>query len=615
MRILYNSKLLRHKDPFGTLVPGQACRLCVDIPVSVQTTSVECRLQSVDGEELTVNLPEKQVNGLYEHWSGSFSLPKPGLYFYYFYIAKPTGGFRLFRYGNDTNMEDGTRWQVSCVPGDFVTPDWARGATIYQIFPDRFCKAGSCNVENKLRPYTVHAQWDEEVSWQPTPDGRVLNNDFYGGNFRGITEKLPYIASLGVNLLYLNPISKSFSSHRYDTGDYKQPDEMLGTMEDFSCLCEKAHSLGMKVILDGVFSHTGANSRYFNREGAFDSLGAYQSKESPFYPWYRFHSYPDRYESWWGFDTLPTVNKLSPDFMEYIITGQDSVIAHWLKAGCDGFRLDVADELPNEFLRTLKTHLRKLRPDALLLGEVWEDASNKVAYDVHRRYFVDGELDSVMNYPFRTAILNLLKGVDDGHALEETVMTVAENYPPQVLLCNMNLLGSHDSQRILTALVDDFEGSREACAQRTLSEQDYALARRRLLAASFLQYALPGSPSIYYGDEAGMQGHKDPFNRRTYPWGREDKTLLDHYRRLGQLRKESLALRLGGIAFTHAAEGRVAFTRSWGGQRLRIYLNCGADTWEIPGGRVFLGEDFARTQEGLTLEPLGFCALEDSDGT
>ena len=607
MRILFDSKDLQFKDPFGTLTPGQDCTLTIHIPATVGAFRVECVISHEDGSHaMTVPLSLAQEQGWYQHFRGSFSFAQPGLYFYYFYIVGSTGGFRLFKLGDDTNMEAGDCWQVSCVPKDFVTPEWARGATIYQVFPDRFCKSGDCDLTGKLQPYTVHENWSDEVDWRPTPKGEVLNNDFFGGNFRGITEKLPYIASLGTDILYLNPISKSFSSHRYDTGDYKTPDPMLGTMEDFTALCDAAHALGIKVILDGVYSHTGANSLYFNKFGTFPGVGAYQSKKSPHYSWYTFRSWPDSYQAWWDFDTLPTVNKMDPAFVEYIITGQDSVVAHWLNAGCDGFRLDVADELPSEFLALLKKRIREVKPDALLMGEVWEDASNKVSYGRRCRYFVDGTLDSVMNYPFRTVILNYLRGSDDGKGLKNTVMTIVENYPPEVVLCNMNLLGTHDTPRVLTALVDDFEGSREQLAQRHLTREQYALARERLFFAAALQYTLPGSPSVYYGDEVGMAGHKDPFNRRTYPWGKEDPILLGHFRQLGRLRKEQDALRLGDIRFFHADGQKVGFARSYQDKILRIYLNRSSENWEIPTGNVLLSHNLRNGK----LAPTGFCILE-----
>ena len=499
---------------------------------------------------------------------------------YYFKIYKPEGAFRLFKQGHDTNMEAGDLWQLTCTPADFTTPDWAKGAIIYQVFPDRFCKAGECDLTGKLKPFTLHKNWNEEVGWQPDEKGRVLNNDFFGGNFRGITEKMDYIASLGATILYLNPINKSFSNHRYDTGDYKTPDPMLGTVADFQALCQAAHNRGIRVVLDGVFSHTGSQSIYFE--------SACASADSPYFSWYTFHRYPDSYDSWWGFDTLPTVKKMDPAFMDYIIDSEDSVIAHWLGLGADGFRLDVVDELPDEFVLRLKKRLRQIRPDALLIGEVWEDASNKIAYGIRRRYFTDGVLDSCMNYPFRTAILQFLKGWDDGRSLMERVMTIAENYPPQVLACNMNLLGSHDTPRILTALMDDFDGSREEAAKRKLSPEALAQAKELLFAAAFLQYTLPGAPSIYYGDEAGMEGHKDPFNRRTYPWGQEDPILLGHYRSLGSLRKSLPVLQLGDIHFFQAADRKIGFRRSLDGKQVSIYVNQSDADWDISAESVLL---------------------------
>ncbi len=614
MRILYNSKELRHKDPFGTLTPGQECTLRILIPETVGAYRVECLFQQQDGSPaMTAFMEKESAAGSYDQFSGSFSFAQPGLFFYYFQISGRTGTFRLFKYGDDTNMEDGSLWQVSCIPENFHTPEWAKGATIYQVFPDRFHRCGTCDLTGKLRPYTIHESWDEEVVWQPTADGRVLNNDFYGGNFRGITEKMDYIASLGTTILYLNPISKSFSNHRYDTGDYKTPDPMLGTEAEFTAMCAAAHERGIRVILDGVYSHTGSNSLYFDKEGTFGGNGAYNREDSPYHSWYTFHRWPDSYNAWWNFDTLPTVNKMDPAFVEYIITGEDSVVAHWLKAGCDGFRLDVADELPSAFLDLLKKRIRQLKPDALLLGEVWEDASNKTAYGRHCRYFVDGTLDSVMNYPFRTAILDFLRDKDDGANLSRTVMTIAENYPPEVFLCNMNLLGTHDTPRILTALVDDFEGSREEMAKRRLTPQQQAQAQERLFMASVLQYTLPGSPSLYYGDEAGMEGCKDPFNRRPYPWGRENGLLLAHFRLLGELRKEHKALRLGDIRFFQAGEQRLGFIRTFQGKKLRVCINRGRQPWQVSAGRVLLGHNLQNVAPAwLTLSPMGYCILEDT---
>ena len=613
MRILYDSKKLPYKTPFGPLTSNEQCTMTMYVPSTVQATMVSCIINHADGRHcMNVDLPLQKKDGPYDVFQGTFSIYDAGLYFYYFYISQPLGGFRLFKQGDDTNMEAGDMWQLSVIPVSFSAPDWAKGAIIYQIFPDRFNKSGSVDLSGKLQPYTVHKYWHEEVDWRPTPEGIVLNNDFYGVNFKGITEKLDYIASLGATILYLNPISKSFSNHRYDTGDYKTPDPMLGTTQDFKAMCDAAHERGMKVILDGVYSHTGSDSLYFNKKGSFPGQGAYQSPDSPYRSWYTFYNWPNAYHSWWNFDTLPTVNKMDPEFIRYIITGEDSVIAHWLKLGADGFRLDVADELPDEFLKLLYDRVKELKPDALVMGEVWEDASNKKAYDRRRTYFTNAELDSVMNYPYRTAILNFMRGFDSGRGFKDAVMTIAENYPRHVVACNMNLLGTHDTPRILTALVDDFDGSREEKSKRRLSRNQREVAHERLLMATFLQYMLPGCPSIYYADEAGMEGYKDPFNRRPYPWGREDTELLEHYQRLGKLRADCETLRLGDISFFQAGDKHLGFTRSYNGKTVKIYANRSGDSWEIPSGKILLGYNLQTVaQDYLVIGPRGFCLTEE----
>lgn len=615
LRILFNSRNPVYKEPFGTVTVGQVCSLRMKIPCYCQARNVVCLLLREDGQPLReVSFSLEETAPPYESWTCSFRLEEPGLYFYYFRITTPNETFSLLRHGEDTNMESGDRWQLSCITPAASVPDWAKGAVIYQVFPDRFAKSGECDLTGKLTPYTVHKKWSEEVYWQPTDSGEVLNNDFFGGNFKGITEKLPYIASLGVTILYLNPISKAFSSHRYDTGDYKTPDPMLGTNADFVELCREARRLGIHVILDGVFSHTGSNSLYFDKYGAFGGHGAFTDPDSPYRKWYQFRHYPDAYNCWWNFDTLPCINKMEPSYLEYLIDGQDSVVAHWLRLGADGFRLDVVDELPDEFVLRLKKRIRQIKPDALLMGEVWEDASNKIAYGRRRRYFVDGELDSVMNYPFRKAIIDFLRQRDDGKGFKEAVMTIVENYPPEVMACCMNLLGTHDTPRILTALMDDFEGSRAEKSVRHLSPGQLLVAKERLRMASFLQFTLPGAPAVYYGDEAGMEGYADPFNRRTYPWGREDPDLLAHYRRLGQLRRDNPALQSSVIEFFTAADGHLGFLRTSQenlSQRVEVYVNRSGDPWEIPAGQLLLGHALETVAPGaLVLMPNGFCALE-----
>ena len=595
MRILFDSRDVKFKSPFGTLVQGETCTLHLHIPCSVGSTKAECIISPDDGGSDTICILEKNsTQGGYDIFRGSFVLDTAGLYFYRFHIYKKDGDFRLFKAGYGTNMEAGDLWQLTCAPVDFVTPDWAKGAIIYQVFPDRFCKVGNPDLTGKLEPYTIHEDWYEDVQWQPDEQGNIQNNDFFGGNFQGIASKMDHIADLGATVLYLNPISKSYSNHRYDTADYKVPDPMLGTLDDFKNMCDAAHKRGIQVILDGVFSHTGSRSIYFE--------SACSCPDSPYYSWYTFYAYPHKYNCWWGFETLPTGNKSDPAFMDYAA----SVVEHWLGLGADGFRLDVADELPDFFILRLKQQMRKIKPDALLIGEVWEDASNKIAYEVRRRYFVDGELDSCMNYPFRTAILDFVKGIDGGQLFQERVMAIAENYPPQVLACNMNLLSSHDTPRILTALVDDLEGSREEYANRKLSHNQRERAKKLLKLSAFLQYTLPGSPSIYYGDEVGLEGHKDPFNRRTYPWGKEDSELLAFFKGLGRLRKNNEILRLGDVCFFYAEGGKLGFSRSYKNKKIKIYINRSNAPWDIPPKKVLYANNLADT-----LLPMGYCIMEE----
>ena len=302
-----------------------------------------------------------------------------------------------------------------------------------------------------MAPRVLHENWSDIPEYRPNEQGEILNNDFFGGTLRGIASKLDYLESLHVRTIYLNPIFQAYSNHRYDTGDYKRIDPMLGTEEDFRALCAQAAARGMRVILDGVFNHTGYDSRYFNGSGRYNSLGAHQSKDSPYYGWFDFKRWPDEYGSWWGIYTLPQVNEMNEDYLRYIIEDEDSVIRRWLRLGASGWRLDVADELPDAFIRHLTAAAKREKPDALVLGEVWEDASNKISYSERRAYFHGGELDSVMNYPLSDAILAFLGGGTAEH-FAETMECIRENYPHDVFYSLMNVVGTHDTARTLTLL-------------------------------------------------------------------------------------------------------------------------------------------------------------------
>lgn len=393
----------------------------------------------------------------------------------------------------------------------------------------------------------------KSVVYQIYPKSFKDSNGDGLGDLRGVIEKLDYIKSLGVNIIYMNPIFDAVSCHKYDTGDYENIDKMYGTNSDFKELCQKAEEKGIRIILDGVFSHTGSDSRYFNKYGNYGELGAYESKYSKYYKWYRFYDYPNSYECWWGFENQPNVEELEKTYSDYIVNSENSIIAKWLRLGASGWRLDVADELPDEFIQMIKERMKNEKEDSVLIGEVWEDASNKVSYSKRRKYLLGNELDSVTNYPYRDIISNFLNEEISSKDFYKVIMSIKENYPRENFYANMNLLGNHDTERILTVLKENLN---------------------KLKLALCLQMTLPGVPLIYYGDEAGLLGNKDPENRKTYPWGRENKEILSYYSFFGNFRKNEEVLRKGDFyIFKDTPEDVIAFKRVYKEKEMIIIVN------------------------------------------
>ncbi|MBQ9958731.1 MAG: glycoside hydrolase family 13 protein [Oscillospiraceae bacterium] len=453
------------------------------------------------------------------------------------------------------------------------------GGIAYQIFPDRFAIGG---YVRRLPGRRYHESRNEPPEWRPDADGKVRNLDFYGGDFAGIRHKLPYLRSLGVTLIYLNPIFEARSNHRYDTGDYLKIDPQLGTEADFTALCSEAKQLGIRIILDGVFSHTGDDSRYFNRYGRYDSLGAYQSKDSPYHSWFKFKNWPDDFESWWGVQTLPEVNEENPDYVEFIC-GEGGVIDHWMKAGASGFRLDVADELPDSFIQKIRAAVRRCDEQGLVIGEVWEDASNKISYDVRRQYFWGRELDGTINYPFRNAVLDFIRSTDAA-AFERAVQEILLHYPAEMLCSCLNILSSHDTARAINALAapDALNQARSVQADRKLSLDEYLRGVEMLKLAYALLYMLPGIPMVYYGDEVGMQGYGDPFCRGFFNWHGGDEILLSSLRTLGGERTRFKDALCGSeMEFFHVGDGAVGFYRGSGYDRIAFLLNRSEQTVSV----------------------------------
>ncbi|MBP6492603.1 MAG: glycoside hydrolase family 13 protein, partial [Clostridia bacterium] len=433
------------------------------------------------------------------------------------------------------------------------------------IFPDRFSKSELYHSPQQDKTYVLRTDWGGVPNDAPDQNGIVQNNDFFGGNLRGIIEKLSYLEELGVTVIYLNPIFEAYSNHRYDTADYKKIDPMLGTEADFRELCLKASEKGIRIILDGVFNHTGSDSRYFNKKGRYPELGAYQSKNSPYYNWYRFIDFPEKYESWWGIDTLPGVNETEPSFLDYMIRSDHSVIKHWLRCGASGYRLDVADELPDEFLEALRNAVKDVKPDAAIIGEVWEDASNKIAYGQRRKYFIGDQLDTVMNYPLKNAIIDYLVHSKSGPAMELLVDSLWENYPPPAFRSLMNILGTHDTYRIFTVLSEDSWND------------DYT--RQRLFLAMLLTSFMPGIPCIYYGDEIGMKGGRDPFNRMCFEPELGDQSILRFFRRLFAFRKKIKGLENYEFHPRASEGGFYSFNRIGEKGRVVIATNAGTQDY------------------------------------
>ncbi len=527
-----------------------------------------------DGEENQYrNLFWCGMNGESEEWWDISLSFEAGLYFYHFSYETPFGRGNIFLHsaGCGEIAPEGKEWQLTVYNKEYQTPQWIKGGIMYQIFPDRFNK-GKADIKNVPDDRIIHESTTDTPVWKPDEQGKILNNDYYGGNLKGIEEKLPYIASLGVNVIYLNPIFEAHSNHRYNTADYSKIDSLLGDERDFRKLCKKADDYGIKIILDGVFSHTGSDSIYFNRENRYASVGAFNSNESPYKDWFTFEA-DGKYKSWWGIDTLPETNEDNEGFIDYI-AGKNGIAEKWLNAGAFGYRLDVADELPDKFLDEFCKSVKALNKDYVVIGEVWEDATNKISHGGRRKYLLGEQLDSVMNYPFASAILTFMRyGVAENFM--ESVVSICENYPKTALDCLMNHIGTHDTARILTSLIyDSIEHKpRNIQAECKLTTDEYEKAKALLKCATVLQYTLPGFPSVYYGDEAGVQGGGDPFNRSFFPWGAEDRDITEWYKQLGKVRNSLKCLKEGTFKPYSAMLSCVAYMREAEGEKIMVIAN------------------------------------------
>ncbi len=572
MRCPFDPSKSWHKSISGAVAAGNDLWLRVVLPRDFGVTACRLIISEDQKPDRIIDMTWDNTDGVEEWWQTKIHLDSPALLFYRFQYENSWGktdiGCTAMSHLGEIGSKD--KWQITVYSPDFKTPDWIKGGIIYQIFPDRFCFSGK-KKKNIPEDRVIRTDWGGLPEYHPDAKGIIRNNDYFCGDFKGIEEKLPYIASLGVNCIYLNPISSAHSNHRYDTADYMKPDVLLGTEKDFASLCKKASEAGISIIIDGVYSHTGADSIYFDKYGRYGKTGAYHNDSSPYFRWYNFGKTKDKYDSWWGIDTLPETNENDPAFTDFI-TGENGVIDKWLKLGAKGIRLDVADELPDEFLDRVRIAVKKHGEENYLLGEVWEDATNKISHGGRRRFLRGAQLDSVMNYPFRDAIVSFLLTAN-AEKFMHTVFSITENYPPEALHCLMNHLGTHDTERILSLLsgVCCDGVSREDQAEIEIPPEHLKKGLKLLKTALVMNFTLPGVPSIYYGDEAGLTGCKDPFNRACFPWGNENTEILEFTKALSKLRRSYDVLKDGGFYPISATLGCVAYLRYKEGTK-RIFV-------------------------------------------
>jgi glycosidase len=562
----HDSRDLRCKSPFGAVPAGSRVRFAIDADGSIDAVTLVIERRRLEGNQDVLEYREVARVAMERagtQWTAQHRFDEAAVYGYSFEVR---AGGRTWLYQNNADTVPWTREKGSNGVGsagelpperaqirrfrltvhrtDFTVPSWARDAIYYYIFPERFRNGDRRNDPQpgvdtyEDHDVEFHTHWLDKPYRPHTRDGsdEVYNNDFFGGDIAGIIDKLDYIAELGANTLYITPMFRAASNHKYDTCDYKHIDPHFGTDEDFTRLCREAAKRGMRVIPDTSLNHTGSDSIYFDRYGKYHAGGAFEggrvNPASPYADWYRFDptqpSADNQYKGWLGVPELPEVNKASPSFRHFAYRAPDSVMKLWLDRGASGWRMDVAPWVPDDFWREWRAEIKRHRPDALTIAETWFDAS---------KFFLGDTFDSTMNYIFRNSVLDYASGAD-ARQVYRNIELMREAYPAQAFHALMNLLSSHDVARTLH--VFGYEGDHTPPAK-------IAEAKQRLRLAVFFQMVFPGAPAVYYGDEVGMTGGDDPYNRGPYPWpdqgGRPDTALLADFKRLIALRKRHEVLR------------------------------------------------------------------------
>lgn len=571
----------------GAFSIDEDIRFKISVPTSMGTQGIVLRINR-DGEnywDIPLTLSSFELGR--EEYTVELNMrhlcgPVPALFFYEFLFLRGTR--TLFtsgvnNYDFELSYHSESKFSLLVYESCFEAKEWFGSGIMYHIFVDRFAKGDIAPWYRE--DIIMNDDWYGGIPQYAKNQGdKLKNNMFFGGNLKGIEDKLDYLEGLGTKVIYLSPIFKAYSNHKYDTGDYMTVDEMFGGEEAFRSLLEKARQRGISIILDGVFNHTGDDSLYFNKYGKYQSTGACNDENSPYRDWYNFKCYPCDYESWWGIDILPKLNQNNEQCRNYFV-GDGGVIEKYTQMGIGGWRLDVADELPDEFLYRLRESVHKnSNGQGIVIGEVWENAAVKTAYGKRRNYFHGRQLDSVMNYPLRNGIIDFVT-CGSAEMLYNVLVELYTSYPRCVSDSLMNILGTHDTERILTVLGDNYrpDAPNDHLAVMRMTSQERDIAIQRLKMAAVLQYTVYGIPSVFYGDEAGIEGYHDPFCRKTYPWGRENIELLEHYKKLGELRIIEKAFDRGSFRVLEHSKETLVYERCKEDSRVVVIANGGENIY------------------------------------
>ena len=590
---MYCFNPIYNKVPSGPVEKNKTVTYTLKIKKEIKSTAVNfCYCCDFTNEKTTLPM-QRQESGNEVIYTASANFENPGLYWYHFEVYQGSHMFYLQKTNNfevEPTGELKSSFQQLVYNSKSKTNVSYKGGVMYHIFVDRFRKEGFVKPRFDL---ILRDDWGGEITKNST-SFEVINKECFGGNLKGIEKKLDYLKSLNVSTIYLSPIFESNSYHKYDTADYSKVDSMFGSEKDLKSLVEKAKQKGIGIVLDGVFNHTGSDSIYFNKLNRYNSVGAYQSQKSPYFSWFDFQSHPDKYSSWWGIDTMPQIKKCQTSFINYIASKQ-GIVQKYFKMGIFGLRLDVVDELCEKTLNSICAAARAVKPDCLILGEVWEDASNKIAYDERKKYFLGKQLDSVMNYPIKDSIINYIQ-TQNCEYLKNTIYMLKDHYPKDVQDNLMNILGTHDTSRILS-IIDD------------VSNKDENLSFKLLKIATLLQFTVMGVPCIFYGDEQGLKGEGAPYCRVCFPWTKQNKTIKNWFVLLGKLRNNPV-FKNGELNILKAEDSLFGFERVINKKKVLVFTNCSNKIKTVKLEETFTNYlTKKKSPKTIKIQPYGFYVL------